>query len=183
MKTSTAVLSVALAASVTLNVAAVGAFVVRRLTRAKRQSSEWVRRARPESREELRELYRELGRQLDSLRQELAGEQRGLANLLRGTETSEADVDSAVTRIGRLHTAMTRKAFDYTRQALQKLTPEQQELLLRRFERQYERRPHTGRSDRGGRRGKRDNGRGDRSSRRGQRDSEPQVRETPGDGR
>lgn len=145
MRTSTAVLSIALAASVALNAFAVGTYAVRRAARPRRQPSEWVRRARPEAREELRELQRELGNQMDSLRQELAREQRELAMMLRRPETTEAEADSAAVRIGRLHTAMTLTAFGHAREAMHKLTPEQQESLLLRFERQYDRPPHRDR--------------------------------------
>ncbi|MBN2537461.1 hypothetical protein JXB37_04190 [candidate division WOR-3 bacterium] len=176
MKTWMWVLVVALAVSVTVNLAAIGTIAARRLSRVRRSAPEWVRRARPESREELRELQRELGNQMDSLRQELAGEQRGLAMMLRRAETTEAEADSAAARIGRLHTALTRQAFDFTRRALRELTPEQQEKLLLRFERQYDRPPHHGR--RSWRHGGRDRHRFD-----GPRyDSSPGVQEDePGD--
>jgi hypothetical protein len=148
MRKSTFVLSIALAASVAVNLAAVGTFVVRRMTRSRRSAPEWVRRARPESREEVRKLQRALEGQMDSLRRELAEEQRGLTTLLRQDEAPAAEVDSAAARIGRLHAAMTRQAFGFIRETLQKLTPEQQEHLLDRFERQYDRRRGHDRHDR-----------------------------------
>lgn len=179
MKTWMWVLSIALAASVAVNLAAVGTFVVRRMTRSRRTAPEWVRRARPESREEVRQLQRALEGQMDSLRRELAEEQRGLAALLRQDEAPGAEVDSAAARIGQLHAAMTRRAFGFIRETLHKLTPEQQEYLLDRFERQYNRRHGPGRG--GPRPGPR-NGRWSGRHNHGACDSEPPPPEPPDGG-
>jgi hypothetical protein len=179
MRKSTLVLSIALAASVAINLSAVGAFVVRRVTKSRRPTYHWARRARPESRDEVRKLQRALEGQMDSLRQELAEEQRGLAELLRQDEAPGVEVDSAAARIGRLHAAMTRQAFDFTRETLQKLTPEQQEYLLRKFERQYDRRRGPGRDGR--RHGPR-SGRWSGRHNHGACDSEPPPPEPPDGG-
>ena len=165
MKTSTVVLIVALAVSVVVNLAGVGAFFIHKVRRTRPPGRELFRHADPEDREELRALRREFGRKMDSMHKELGERQRELTQLLRDGETRDAEVDALAQEIGRLHAEMTVLGFNLTKEIAVKLPPERQEKLLRRFERQYDR--HHRRGHREGRRGSK--GRRGRRGRKGER--------------
>jgi len=165
MKTSKVVLISALAVSVVINLAGVGAFVVHRARRGRPPGREFFEHADPEERQELRALRREYGQEMDSIREELGERQRELTLLLRDGETRDSEVESLAQEIGQLHAEMTVLGFNLTKEIAGKLPPDRQERLLRRFERQYDR--HRQRGHREGRRGSK--GRRGRRGRKGER--------------
>jgi len=123
-----------LVASVTLNLAAFGAFLYKRID-CPEQEEPILHEVRPEAKERVQLLHLELKPQMDSLRDEMRMARYRLSRLLRQTEPDPDDVELRLEEIAVIQKGLNRLAFENARRVGAELPPYQRMRLYQRFER------------------------------------------------
>ncbi len=136
MKTGTKWLIVALAASLALNMAVVGAFICHQVAASKLRRPVW-HGMNPELVNDIRSVRQRFEPRMDSLHREMKMVRRELLLLLREPEPDPKEVDLRLAQAARIQEEMNRLAFESAQLLGARLPPDRRARMFRRFERQF----------------------------------------------